>query len=85
MFGHSRALIEHIRQPVTKSGWLRRAGFIVWQTVTLPLRSLFGLIVVPRRLLSLREARTQTGRQPPEAGRERFERDVTIPARSRTD
>jgi Protein of unknown function (DUF2652) len=68
VFGHSCALIAHIRQPVTKSGWLRRAGFIVWQTVTLPLRSLFGLIVVPRRLLSLREARTQTGRQPPEAG-----------------
>ena len=52
VFGHSCALIAHIRQPVTKSGWLRRAGFIVWQTVTLPLRSLLGLIVVPRRLLS---------------------------------
>jgi hypothetical protein len=68
VFGHSRALIGHIRHPVTKFGWLRRAGFIVWQTVTLPLRSLFGLIVVPRRLLSGREARMQTGRQPPAPG-----------------
>src|ERR1700732_5079973 len=74
VFGHSRALIGHIRHPVTKFGWLKRAGFIVWQTVTLPftvpLRSDRGSAPIAFRKRSADANRPTTAR----GGRERFER-----------
>jgi hypothetical protein len=62
-----RASIEQIRHPATEAGWLRRAGLVVGFTLALPFMALFGLFAIPRRLLSRREARTHTGRQPPAA------------------
>jgi hypothetical protein len=67
-----RALAQQIRHPVTEVGWLRREGFLISLTLSFPFTSLvvcsWGLFLVPRRLLSRRETRTQTGRQPLGAG-----------------
>ena len=67
-----RALAQQIRHPVTEVGWLRRGGFLISQALLFPFTSLvvcsWGLFLVPRRLLSRRETRAQTGRQPPGAG-----------------
>ncbi len=71
-FEQFRALIQQIRHPVTEVGWLSRGGFIIGLVLSFPFSSLivcsWGMFVVPRRLLSLRETRTQTSRQPPGAG-----------------
>jgi Protein of unknown function (DUF2652) len=54
-----RAALEQIRHPVKPVGWLRRAGFLIYLVVSVPVFSRIFRFAVPRRVLAQKEARVQ--------------------------
>ena len=52
-------LFQQLRNPMVEVGWMRRAGFVLWLTLTTPLLLLVALFMIPRKLLSRRAARVQ--------------------------
>jgi class 3 adenylate cyclase len=63
LVGQPRALLEQMRHPVVRVGWLRRVGFALAFTLYLPFSFLYYLFLVPRRLLSRRAVWVQAGRR----------------------
>jgi class 3 adenylate cyclase len=58
-----RALLEQMRHPVARVGWVRRAGFAFVFTLVLPVSFLLSLFLVPLRLLSRRAIRRRASRR----------------------